>query len=323
MINQKFHYRVVDTSFTSNTCKAGKEKEWNLALESISKVLPDFETTPYKTCVTSLWLLEHIGLGQFREQNKANLTIKKSYLDFLNEHNYDYELAAHSMINAVRLQVEKFYRDKLSARFLSHTAIKSVQKFPYHHLAVSIKTEIKMFRNNLENHDYYNFLIWDLVGDTLLRYPYVSIRNISKEMSSIAANFYSHVYHKLAKTYISYRQDKKYNFSGFGLFHSIQDFWNLILDPNTSKSSLLRTWDDMVDSELIHFANLGWFENGNLHPVLVITCENNRKISERIQIHKDTISNLNALGYSLESKKGCIINLIPENNFKAEVHIFN
>ena len=315
-------YIFLDRSFTTNTCQKGKETQWDAAINSLNKIIPGFENTPFNKCITPLWFLEHIGLGKFREQNKKSLHVNITYNEFINKHE-KLEDAALSMIHHVRKHLESFFRKTLTVKYLTHNAIKSLHNHPFHTSAISLKTEIKKWRNNLKtNKTLYDRIIFDLTIDTLLRYQYINPSNLSKEERIRAADFYSHIYHSLAKTLITSRKNKC-NITGFSLFHEVKNFWDALLNRTLSRSHLLRPWDDMVDPELIHYAQLGYYEDDTLHPVIVITSENQTRNFKKIQIHKETISHFETLGYPFETRPGIIINFAPEHNYEPTTYDFN
>ena len=98
-----------------------------------------------------------------------------------------------------------------------------------------------------------------LAFDTVFRYPFIDLKKIEKKDRLQAAKLWAEIMGRLTRVYFEVRS-LGFDCSALGLFSEINKIGGCFnsLNPDQEKYDILmRTWDDMADTDSINFALLG------------------------------------------------------------------
>ena len=304
-----------DTSILSPIAFVGKGQQLAVAVENWERFLDqmdrhhsNFADTDFTWIWTPAVFLELIGLGQIKHRLRAQISeiIPNEWRNFVS----DQEIRSDVFCDHIAKRVKDFLLKYLPANKLYRQAtVHFLRKHQNHRHSHLIVARIKRWAKNIRDPDHYKAFAKAIFLDTVFRYPFIDLKKIEKKDRLQAAKLWAEVMGRLTRVYFEVRS-LGFDCSALGLFSEINRIGGCLnsLNPDQEKYDILmRTWDDMADTDSINFALLGKGQQ----PVHIVTLEKRADIERRLICLAENLREMEVRGFKTNFCPGTVTIFSP------------
>jgi|GEM_PF-6812241 hypothetical protein len=270
-------------------------------LDQMELYHPRFAETDFTLVTTPALFLEIIGLGQDRMELK-HLVNPKDWESFVSSDHID---GTGGFCDEIAKRVRSFILDMWpGAKLYRRATVDFLRKYKTHAHAHFLSARIKRWAKNLRKPAHYNAFAKAIFLDTMFRYPFINLKTIAPKDRLKAMQLWAGVLGRLSRVYFDLR-GMGFEYSAMGLFaeiHRVGGLFNSPIPDEQRYDILMRTWDDMADSDSINYALLG----RKKQPVNLITMDRKSDVERRLSCLAQNLKHLSSSGFQTEFHPGTV-----------------